>query len=350
MSMLNSLTTVVVDAPPSSCCDTAWVWSDCNVLQQAINNASDYTTIELKPGTYCNNGYYIQSKSDPSEYQNGTLASIQDKKHLTIKGLWENGERPVLKFDGWYGIKITTSENIIIHNLEVQGVNLRIDGVEATANRDRMTGLDDGGCGGYDGTATEDECNAVENCTWSSTLGYCYGDLFSYYSGIGIAVEDSDTVHIRLCEVHHCPGSGIRADRSDNISIYNNLVYGNTWWTTAAPSALTFAEATGTGENNLVGNVVYGNRNFMPYFKTYIPTGGAEVNSVYGAWNQDYIIDGPGVSLTRNQDYEGTFNLNNNIAYDNGINGLVLHKATNANATLNAKNNLIFANGTTTKD
>ena len=166
------------------------------------------------------------------------------------------------------------SEDIIIHNVEIEGVNLRIDGAEATANRERATGLDVGGCGGYNGTLSQAECNELDECKWSNTLEYCHGDNWSYYVGKGIAIEDSDQVHVRLCSVHHCPGSGIRADRSDNISIYNNLVYGNTWWTNSAPSAVVFAESEGMGENNIVGNVVYGNRNFMPFFKTVNPTGG----------------------------------------------------------------------------
>ena len=43
------------------------------------------------------------------------------------------------------------------------------------------------------------------------------------------------------------------------------------------------------------------------------------------------IVDGSGVYITRNVDYEGTFDLTNNVAYDNGINGLVVHKTTHVN-------------------
>ena len=39
-----------------------------------------------------------------------------------------------------------------------------------------------------------------------------------------------------------------------------------------------------------------------------------------------------------------------NTAYDNGINGLVVHKTTNENVTINVKGNTIFANGATSKD
>ena len=42
--------------------------------------------------------------------------------------------------------------------------------------------------------------------------------------------------------------------------------------------------------------------------------------------------------------------MNNNIAFDNGINGLVVHKTTHENVTVNVKNNRIFDNGRTTTD
>ena len=62
------------------------------------------------------------------------------------------------------------------------------------------------------------------------------------------------------------------------------------------------------------------------------------------------VIDGSGVYITRNPDYEGNFKLNNNKCYDNGINGLVVHKTTHDNVSVQVKNNLIFDNGRTTKD
>lgn len=94
--------------------------------------------------------------------------------------------------------------------------------------------------------------------------------------------------------MHHCPGSGIRANKADNSTIRGNLVYGNTWWTVSAssgeekrsrstekkpcstdttprttvvwPSGVVFAESEGAGVNLISGNVVFGNRNFMPFF------------------------------------------------------------------------------------
>ena len=52
-----------------------------------------------------------------------------------------------------------------------------------------------------------------------------------------------------------CPGSGIRANKVDNMVIRNNLVYDNTWWTVAASSGVVFAESEGNGVNEISGNV-----------------------------------------------------------------------------------------------
>ena len=101
--------------------------------------------------------------------------------------------------------------------------------------------------------------------------------------------------------------------------------------------------------SNMTGNIVYGNRNFMPFFMTSLPAGGSEVVKGYGSWDADFILDGQGVYVTRSQDYEGTFNMNNNIVFDNGINGLSDQKATNSKVTVNVNNNQVFDNGKTSR-
>jgi hypothetical protein len=43
-------------------------------------------------------------------------------------------------------------------------------------------------------------------------------------------------------------------------------------------------------------------------------------------------------------------NLRHNVAYDNGINGVVVHKTTHDNVTVNVVNNRVFDNGVTSKN
>ena len=83
---------------------------------------------------------------------------------------------------------------------------------------------------------------------------------------------------------------------------------------------------------------------------TKMPNHGGTGVSHYGEWDQGQIVDGSGIYLTRNVDYEGMFELRGNQAYDNGINGLVVHKTTHESVTVEVKYNKIFDNGKTDKD
>ena len=105
-------------------------------------------------------------------------------------------------------------------------------------------------------------------------------------------------------KVHHCTGSGIRCDKCDDVTIGQNAVYGNTWWTISASSAIVFAESEGFGTNKISGNFVYGNRNFMPMFLSgSMPQHGGAGIEHYGEWNQRVVMDGSGVYITRNVNY-----------------------------------------------
>ena len=67
----------------------------------------------------------------------------------------------------------------------------------------------------------------------------------------------------------------------------------------------------------------------------------------YGTEEQTYIIDGSGVYVTRNENYEyGRFEMSYNRAYGNGINGLVVHKTDRATVV----GNVIWDNGQVPKE
>ena len=176
------------------------------------------------------------------------------------------------------------------------------------------------------------------------------GNTWSFYTGKGIELNTVTDVTVTGCTVRYTTNSGIRCDKCDNTTIDGNVVYGTNWWTHSATSAVVFAEAQGSGTNEIINNVVYANRNFLPFFLTgSLAHFGSGVEN-YGLWNQSVVVDGNGVYITRNLDYEGTFNLNDNISFDNGINGLVVHKTTHENVTVNVERNVIFDNGVTDKD
>ena len=226
---------------------------------------------------------------------------------------------------------------------------MSITGEMASENRNRITGRDETwNCQQYDESACGTSSNnGADQCYWSSSIPACVGNTWSFYTGKGIELNTVTDVVVRGCTVKYTTNSGIRCDKCDNTTIDGNIVYGTNWWTHSATSAIVFAEAQGSGTNEIINNVVYANRNFLPFFLTSNPTHFGSGVENYGLWNQSVVVDGNGVYITRNLDYEGTFNLNDNISFDNGINGLVVHKTTHTNVTVNVMRNKIFDNGKT---
>ena len=136
----------------------------------------------------------------------------------------------------------------------------------------------------------------------------------SYFNGRGIVIWSGN--HIRIVDnvVHGTPASGIRANNHDYVAFENNTVYNCAWWTSTAESAIVFAQATNIDDLDIaklfiIGNEVYDNRNFIPYYnENYDDPQYMEEHQMhearpnYGGANQTFIIDGNGVYSTFKND------------------------------------------------
>ena len=275
------------------------------------------TQILVKDGEY-NNWRYGQGAPDKGAKSNPAAVSIEDVHHLTLSNF--PGHSPVIKFDGKGGISIKTSSFIEISGFEVIGPNQEIDYDLAFA--DRLLHSD-------------------------------------YFSGRGIAVWSGNNINIHHNKVHDCPNSGVRANKGDYITISNNEIYRNTWWSSNAESAIVFAESVAIDQLDIYklvisNNTVYENQNKIPYYNSnyddpqYLIDKQMHVaRENYGSKLQDFIIDGSGVYVSRNLDYtHGRMELAFNKCYKNGINGVVVHKTNRAWV----HHNEIFFNGQTSKE
>ena len=352
--------TIIRVTPPPLWCLSAWSTSSCDVLQNAIDAATSRTVIVASAGNYFpqNFGTAIglialihHPASSVVGMSNSPVMSLSARDNLIIRG--DAGAKVL--FDGWSGVTIKSSSNISIEGFEMEGPAARISASEASNNRLRKTSRDpygrqSGVCGMMEcsSCASLESCESQAFCGWSASTLSCSPSTIPYYSNKGVTVADSDGVSVRNCTVHHAAGSGVRADRTDNMDITNCTVFDNIWWTSSGASAIVFAEALGRGINAIVGCVVFGNRNFLPFY-TYDLShveGSVEARANYSQWNQDYVIDGSGVYLTRNQNYQGTFLLLDNVAYDNGINGVVVHKTNHDDVQVLVKRNIMYGRQT----
>lgn len=273
-------------------------------------------TIFVMNGTYRNAGYGSGAKDNPAVVRLYASDNIQSSENAWLVITNYANHTPKIEFDGQGGIVVNSVSYMDISGLEIEGPNQNITFSEAMA--DRLLHSD-------------------------------------YYSGRGITVWGNPYPHhIKLhhLKVHDCPNSGLRINNGDYCDISYNEVYNCTWWSSNAESAVVLAQSKDFDTQDAIKmvmthNLVYNNKNNIPFFNGTNPTG----MPCYGLECQDYIIDGSGVYITRNnagspgqtQPYvHGWFYFANNITYGNGINGLVVH---HTDKTI-VSNNLAFMNGT----
>ncbi|WP_052733148.1 choice-of-anchor Q domain-containing protein, partial [Hymenobacter terrenus] len=216
------------------------------------------------------------------------------------------GEKPLIQFASWHGFDIRGDVSYIeINGFRIQGNNRNITLAEATNQP--------GSCA-KDGAGTGQ----------------------GKYNGSGITASGSDDAgsknphHLRFInnEVFECAGGGIGAAQSDYVTIENNLVYNNCWYTIYASSGLSIYGAwnfdKAPGYHNIIrNNRAFGNRLYVSWWR-----GGS-----FGCMD---ITDGNGIIIddtnnTQNGStlgiYTGRTLVANNVVVNNGGAGVQVYQS-----------------------
>ena len=302
--------------------------SPFQTINKAISESIPGTTILVMDGLYQNNNYGFGLNG--TLLNNGPVINFNKSGTngfpITLKNL--DGHFPKIQFDGAGGIKFTNGvNNVIIEGLEIEGPSGSINYEQAITDREYKISV-----------AEDDDDNTSYNHT--------------YFSGKGIwGYGPHNNIIIRNNLVYNTPGSGIRFNDSDYITIENNTVYNTTWWTSSASSAIVYAESiSAEGDNGsevkmiMRGNIVYNNWNRIPFYVTQLPDNNGNVGGNYGTASQNYILDGQGLYVTRSDPgYAGIFLFENNICVNNGKNGINFDHSDSASAIY--RNNTLYFNG-----
>ena len=302
--------------------------SPFKTINKAISESIPGTTILVMDGLYQNNNY--GTGINGTSLNNSPVVNFNQSgvtgSPITLKNL--NGHSPKIQFDGAGGIKFPNGvNNIIVEGFEIEGPSASITYEQAIADRE------------YKILVSEDD---DDNTSYNH----------NYFSGKGIwGYGPHNNIIIRNNVVYNTPGSGIRFNDSDYITIENNTVYNTTWWTSSASSAVVYAESISSeGDNGsdikmiMRGNIIYNNWNRIPFYVTQLPDNNGNVGGNYGTASQDYILDGQGLYVTRSDpDYAGIFLFENNICVNNGKNGINFDHSDSASAIY--RNNTLYFNG-----
>lgn len=296
-------------------------------ISYAVQNREPCQTVFIMAGTYRNLNYGMSQG-------NNAVVKLTGVRDLKITNYQD--EKVIVEFDGFGGFTGGNAASPVS--------NLEISGLEIIGRNERITFGE----------------------AWSNRLS---DPKLNYYNGQGISIWEGHHIFIHDNIIHHCPGSGIRIQKGDYITISNNIVHSSTWWTSAGRSAIVLAESKSIDFNTgykmfITGNIVYDNINKIPFYNPiyewwYTPISninckiyqacmegrkdGCPWECRYGKSSQDYIIDGSGVYLTRNNEsyLYGKMELSFNVCFGNGINGVVFHR-TNRGVV---RANIVYDNG-----
>ncbi len=284
--------------------DGKTVSSAKKTLQAAANlSLLDGDVVLVRNGTYTNTG-------------TGAVVSINKSGSLAGWIVFKNypNEKPVIEFDAWNGIEITEGASYVeINGFEVQGFKGAVD-LRTVA-------------------AAEAQYGTYSTCANLS--------INSKFNGNGIVVKDANNKitsdnshHIKIvnCKVHDCGGGGIQVSGGDYITIEDNEVYNNAWYSVYANSGISFYQSYNFDGNTSVYKIVV-QRN-----KSY--NNDSKVKWQVGC----KFSDGNGIIIddfrnTQNTSSYGVYAAKtlvaNNITYGNGGSGIHAFQANNVDIVFN---------------
>lgn len=251
-----------------------------HTLQQAANVVEPGDVILVGSGTYSNSG--------PGEVlileRSGTASAW-----ITIMPF--PGESPLIKFNGWGGIKIQGSASYIeITRLQIEG------------NNDRVT---------------LEEARIQESTRLPEAR----------FSGNGILIDGRKSGpdkphHIRIAHtrVSRCGGGGIAVVQADYVTIEGNEVFDCAWYAPYANSGISLYQSwnfdSGDGyRNRILGNRCFNNRSLVRWIYARPPrlSDGNGIIIDDSMNTQNGSIEGP---------YQGRTLVANNVVFNNGGSGM----------------------------
>ncbi|MFC4776647.1 choice-of-anchor Q domain-containing protein [Paenibacillus sp. GCM10023252] len=293
-------------------------------------NGSDSTGdgTEAKPYSSIRRASIVTEPGDTVYVKNGTYYETSGQAVVEIKRSGTPGypitykaypgHNPVLRTqNAWNHIIINGASHIIIEGLEIYGYNQTITQAEAQARKDHFLANRAGG-----------------------TVNWTY---MAQTNTNGISIKNDTTTNsyphhiiIRNNKVHDVPGGGIYTDRADYITIENNTVYNNAWWSIYANSGISIFHPYDTDNNTTT-------------YKNIIQRNNAYNNESRLIWyvTNDYS-DGNGIIVddTKNKQigaaaYKGKTLVTNNVSSSNGGSGIHAYSSENVDII----NNTAYHNG-----
>lgn len=225
------------------------------------------------------------------------------------------GHTPKLRTqNAWNHIYVVSASHIIIEGFEIEGYNSIISQADAQKRYDHVA---------QGGTI---DWNYVAQTNTNGIL--VRPDL---YNNNPWSDEIPRNIVIRNNKVHDIPASGIQTIEADYITIENNEVFNNAWWTIYAGSGISLynlrhVDSNANYKNYVRNNRTYNNKTFINWINNGSRSDG---NGIIIDDNKNTQTDG------RLNPYIGKTLVTNNISYLNGGSGIHSYSSQNVDIVNN---------------
>lgn len=288
-----------------------------NTIQKAADRVAPGDTVFVMAGQYTSTGLSVASIQ-----RTGTpTRSVVFMPYRTDKPVVALGNN---NFEGFR--VLPAAAYIKIQGFEVIGNNANVTLEQARQQP--------GACEGPNPTATG---TARFNGNGISLIGSRGGNLRPHH------------VVIAGNTVHDCGGGGIGGGECDYVTIENNTVYNNSYYTIYGTSGINIINAWNYDNNTTTPRIIIrNNRSFGNMLKIAWNIGGTGTNCKFYDGNgiildNNKAVDPNRPSVVKNSlgDYTGKFLIENNLCYQNGGRGINVNYSDNATII----NNTTYQNG-----
>ncbi|MEH2323660.1 MAG: choice-of-anchor D domain-containing protein [Nostoc sp.] len=277
--------------------NTYYVSGTGNDKNDGLNEKSAFRTLQ-KAGDLVQAGdtVYVMNGTYTNIYSN--ILSISDKHgtaNAPITFTAYPGHTPVLEAhkNNWNAISITGSSYVVINGLTLLGAR--------------------------DETTLKDAIADKDNSNNPATSGN--GINVTFIKNVGRENDRSHHITISNNNVSKFPGAGIATTEADYITVKNNVVSGNAWYSPHGNQGITMLNLWNS-DNNVTdykviieGNTSFDNKQLVPWVNA------GKVTEGHGIMLDTSYID--------NEAYKGKALISNNLVYNNGGAGIQIFKGEN---------------------
>lgn len=283
---------------------------------EALNLQPGDTVFFMK-GTYTNPGQTLLQIN-----KSGTA-----NNWITFKNY--PNHKPIFEFDSWTCIDVIGGSSYLnFEGLTIKGARSKVN-VQDALNQ---------------GASCENKFQGNPEGLYNGTGILVVGPNLTWSNNATTTVPHH--INVNNCEIYDCTSSGVAFQQADYVTITNNKIYNNCWYTIYGTSGINLYQLVNTDDtktfhNEITNNLIYGNQLVVPQVPhcAFYDGNGFIIDDFNHTQTKNYKDPSAGYSA-----YTAKTLIANNISVENGGSGLHFFLSSNCYILNNTIANNAFQN------